>query len=174
MPKHAPFIAAIALQLLILIAIPMKKVIARMSGARIVLKTRPVDPYNIMSGYYVTLSYEVERPEQPDAPLRKRKQNATAWVVVEPAQPAWRFVKVVDQKPSQLPADQVAIRAKWRGSSRLRLEGAGRLYIPEDQRKDVERLMRERGREGLVELAISEDGEAAVIKLDIGGRSFGE
>ncbi len=173
MPKHAPFIAALALQLLILVAIPMKKVIARASGTRIVLKTRPVDPYNIMSGYYVTLSYEVEQPEKPEEQLRKRKHNAPAWVVVEPGQPAWRLVKVMNRKPEELPADQVAIRAKWRGS-RLRLQGAGRLYIPEDERKDVERLMRERGREGLVHMAISEDGEAAVIKLDISGRSFGE
>jgi uncharacterized membrane-anchored protein len=41
---------------------------ARQTGAEIVLKTRPVDPREILRGAYVALDYEVERVHLPDLP----------------------------------------------------------------------------------------------------------
>ena len=54
--RHFAFGAAIVLQLAILAAIPREQALARVRGKEITLETRPVDPYNVLSGYSVTRS----------------------------------------------------------------------------------------------------------------------
>jgi uncharacterized membrane-anchored protein len=53
--------AVIVAQLAILAAIPLRQVRARLSGTTVTLETVPVDPYDVLSGYYVTLRYAAEQ-----------------------------------------------------------------------------------------------------------------
>src|SRR5688500_14580456 len=95
--RHVAFIAALALQLLILAAIPAQKVLARLRGAPITLKTRPIDPYNILSGYYVTLAYDVENGRLEPPPSEELK----VWVNVKRDTPAWTLESVTRERPPQ-------------------------------------------------------------------------
>src|SRR6266511_3020634 len=63
MNRHALyFVLAVAAQFLILAAVPAQKIYTRATGRSVTLKIRPVDPYNVLSGYYVRLNYEIANP----------------------------------------------------------------------------------------------------------------
>jgi uncharacterized membrane-anchored protein len=164
------FALALALQLAILAAVPAKKVRAHFSGREITLETRPIDPYDLLSGYYVTLGYAIERP--PDE-LLPPLETGEVWLVVEPGDPAWRLVEVRLARPLELARDRVAIRATWMYGM-AQIEGAQRLYIPESQRHEIDALMRQQNGRALVDLKVSAGGEPAVLRMRLGGRSFGD
>ena len=44
------FIVAVVIQILILVAVPARKVFTKATGKTVVLKVQPVDPYSILSG----------------------------------------------------------------------------------------------------------------------------
>jgi uncharacterized membrane-anchored protein len=46
-------------QALLICSIPFQSVYALLTGTTVVLKTQPVDPYDIFRGYYQTLSYDI-------------------------------------------------------------------------------------------------------------------
>jgi uncharacterized membrane-anchored protein len=46
-------------QALLICSIPFQSVYALLTGTTVVLKTQPVDPYDILRGYYQTLSYDI-------------------------------------------------------------------------------------------------------------------
>jgi uncharacterized membrane-anchored protein len=46
-------------QSLLICSIPFQSVYALLTGTTVVLKTQPVDPYDILRGYYQTLSYDI-------------------------------------------------------------------------------------------------------------------
>ncbi len=57
------FLIPLALQSLLILAIPAQAIYTHLSGQTVFLKTAPVDPYDPMRGYSVTLGYEVSRLE---------------------------------------------------------------------------------------------------------------
>ncbi len=60
--KIVYFILALTVQAAILAAVPAKQIYTRLTGKTIFIKTAPVDPYSLLSGYYVVLNYEIARP----------------------------------------------------------------------------------------------------------------
>jgi uncharacterized membrane-anchored protein len=50
-------------QSLLICSIPFQSVYALLTGTTVVLKTQPVDPYDILRGYYQTLSYDISNVE---------------------------------------------------------------------------------------------------------------
>lgn len=162
--------AVIGTQILVLCAIPARTLVTRATGREITLRTAPVDPYDPLAGYYVTLSYEVERPDKPE-----RDQLGSArpiWITVRKAQPIWERVAMSAERPAPAP-DQVSLRAHWDGW-RATIDGAGRLYIPETQRDVVAELLGKQDQHGLVDLKVSDDGDVAVLRLRVGGATFGD
>ncbi|HYE74982.1 MAG TPA: GDYXXLXY domain-containing protein, partial [Blastocatellia bacterium] len=61
--KALLFMLAVAVQVLILISMPLSKAYTRATGRSVILKVAPVDPYTILSGYYVTLNYDISRTD---------------------------------------------------------------------------------------------------------------
>ncbi len=168
--KHWPFMAALGLQLVLLAAVPAKKIHARLTGTPIALMTRPVDPYDALAGYYVTLAYQVERVP-PEFRPKGLSRGTSVWLELAPAEPAWRLVAVHGRVPAVADGHAV-IKGVWRRSE-ADLPEASRLYIPEDDRHTVADALRAAGGRGIVDLRVTRQGTPIVVRLRVGGRTFG-
>lgn len=169
--RYAPLWLVLGAQLLVLALVPARVVYARLFGTDVTLRTVPVDPYDLLSGYYVTLAYEVEQPPNGvDHPTESYDERV--YIVVRRGEPAWDRVRFAATAEGLGP-DEVALRARWRGVGAA-LDGAGRFYIPEDRRLDVERALAEVGGRALVDLRVGPDGTIALLRLRAAGESFGE
>lgn len=165
LPEHLGIGVVLAAQLLVLCAIPARHLVTRATGREVTLWTAPVDPYDPLSGYYVTLSYEVEQAAGAE-------RAGPVWITLRKDAPAWQRVEVTVERPAPA-ADQVSVRAHWSGW-RLSIDGAGRLYIPETQRDRVAELLAAAQQRGLVDLMVGEGGDVALLRLRVGGETFGE
>jgi uncharacterized membrane-anchored protein len=159
-------LAVVALQIAILAAIPLRQARARASGTEITLDTLPVDPRDLLSGHYVNLRYRAEEP--PPALVDPAVQiDGIAWLVVERAEPAWRTVAVLRDKPAARP-DRVSIRTTFlRGHPDIPF--AERFYIPEGRREEVDRELAKARGVALVDLKVDDGGNVALIRLRVGG-----
>lgn len=159
------FSVALAVQTLLILLLPIQSARTYYTGETVILQTAPVDPYDLMRGYYVTLSYDISRadelkslpgwdqvePEPMDYRYRMRSHFAqddkTPYIYVvleqqqtEPAesdQPptAWKPVRVSPTLPSDLAENQVALRGKFQYG--WINYGLESYYIPEDQRIQI-------------------------------------
>ena len=169
--RHGPFVAAVLCQLVLLAIIPARQLRARHTGTDVTLMTRPVDPYDVLSGYYVTLGYAVEQVPK-DLQPKNLRSGMDIWLELGPAEPAWTLIALHTEPPT-LNAGHVAIRGIWRHYE-ADLPAASRLYIPESDRQRVETALRQVNGRGLVDLRIASDGTAAVLRLRVGPQSFGD
>ena len=170
MGKHAAFIGAVVLQLVLLSLVPAKKLVARYQGTEITLQTRPVDPYDLLAGYYVTLAYAVERV---DASMRPDVSPDTpVWLELAPALPAWRLVAVHTDAVAT-PNGHVLIRAVWKGRN-ADIPEASRLYIAESERHQVDEALKTVRGKGLIDLRVSADGTPVVMRLRVRDQIFGD
>jgi uncharacterized membrane-anchored protein len=166
------FVVAVAAQLLILAAVPAQKIRARTIGKTIFLKTAPVDPYSIMSGYYVVLGYEISNPTV-SSEWKKWPQGKPVWVVLrsDPNNNVWYAISVHDKRPP-VPDDCVVIKGKV-GASRWRIEyGIESYFIPEDARDKVAQDLRNNSKEAKAEVKVDSSGNAAITKLIIQDRVY--
>jgi uncharacterized membrane-anchored protein len=160
--RWGPLVAVVAIQVALLAAIPLRQVRARLAGAEITLETVPVDPYDVLSGYYVTLRYEAEQAEYTGGDA----DAGDAHLVVSPASPSWRAITCSRGLASRGP-DEVAIRVNIE-NGRCRIPSAGRFYIPEARRAEVEAAMRASGGRALVDMRVDAEGNAALLRLRVG------
>lgn len=162
--RWGPLAAVLVIQLGILALVPARQVRARLTGTPVTLRTVPVDPYDHLSGYYVTLRYEVERL------LPEEDPRTDAWLVVRRAEPAWKGVRVTAARPASLPEGELAIRLTPVPDARggCVLPSACRFYIPEARREEVDAALGRSGGSGLVDLRVGEDGEVALVRFRIG------
>ncbi len=168
--RHWRITTVIAVQLLILAAVPGRKVLARIHGTDVTLETRPVDPYDVMSGYYVTLGYKAE--DAPLAPGFHPDDGATVYITVARGTPAWRGVAVTaDPIPPE--ADQVSLKATWDGR-RARLLDAQRLYVPEAERFKVTEAFRAAASPAVADLKVDSGGAVALLRLHVNGHTWGD
>jgi len=139
---------------LVVVLTPIQASLLLDRGEAVVLQTAPVDPYDLFRGYYVTLRYDISdlsqlalvpgwRAIQPQ-PGQDRPWNSPGvpfYIVLEapteattPPRP-WTAVRVEGDRPTGLPANQVALQGIYRGNQVT--YGLERYYIPEDQRVDI-------------------------------------
>ncbi len=156
----------LTVQLAILAAVPARQVVARLRGTTVILRTAPVDPFDVLAGHYVTLSYEVERVPAHLAPGGLSAGDAV-WLNVARGDPAWTLESVTRERPAPA-SGRASIRARWRWGGAeggtAELEGAGRFYVTEERGRELDARRWGRGR-SLVELRIGEDGTPAVVAL---------
>jgi len=93
------FVVAVGAQLLILAAVPAQKIHSG-DGQTTCLK-RPVDPYPIMTGYYVRLGYDISSPLVLTE-WKKWPEGKPVWVILKETQTAasWNAVSGSRQRPS--------------------------------------------------------------------------
>jgi uncharacterized membrane-anchored protein len=166
----AIFAAAVAVQVLILVAIPFQKVLTRTTGRTMVLKVVPVDPYNMLSGYYVVLGYEISRPESfPNRP--EPLGGGTLYAVVEASPDGlWHPVSLERSLPANLPVNRVAIRGNMEGWRMV--YGIEEYYIPEANRSVVANDLRQHLDKARVEVKVDAEGNAALVRLWIENRVY--
>jgi hypothetical protein len=99
-------------------------------------------------------------------------EGALVWVIVgrDPHANLWEGVSVEVAPVAPTPTLR-ALRATWTGR-RAELVGAGRLYLPEEECLEADRLLREQPTSGEVNLAVDEHGNVSPLRLWIQGRKF--
>jgi uncharacterized membrane-anchored protein len=168
------FAGAVALQLAILAAVPAPQAYTRLTGRTVILKTAPIDPYDAMSGYYVTLSYEVSnlsRIPGGEAILKDENKSATVYVVLrEGTDGVWEAESVHNSWPD-VSADRVVLKGRQIQWSFIEY-GIERFFIPETAREAVEKDLRANREEARVEVKVDSFGRAALVRLRIGDRVY--
>jgi len=147
-------------------------------GTPVLLKTLPVDPWDMFRGEYVRLGYEISgikrggiednlnAPDQVNGMKQETYQNKTLYVVLEKRGNYWGAVSIWDKKP-RLKDGQVFIKARLQYYDNRRDEyrltyGIESYYVPEGEGKKLER---QRNLEALVR--VDRFGNAVIETVNI-------
>jgi uncharacterized membrane-anchored protein len=191
-PRSIPmmkFIIPLALQSLIILAIPAQAIYTYLSGQTVFLKTAPVDPYDPMRGYSVTLGYEVSRLDvlktlpgwtdvlkgepKPRSTAKSPQDGTVLYVTIEPAtgkaanNSAWQPIAVALKKPDVAP-HQAVLKGRLK-SGRLE-SGLETYYMPERLRNEVNEAIRLKP--SLMEAKVDKAGNATPVRLWVGDRAY--
>ena len=156
---------AVGLQLLILAAVPASRAYTLATGRTIFLKITPVDPYNIMSGYYMTLRYDISSALTPEE-WSKLPEDGPAFVVLaEGTDGYWHAESAHPDRP-QVAADRVVIR----GTRRYDMieYGIESYFVPETMRGEVADAFRKNRDTAKAEVKVNAYGHAAIVRLIFG------
>ncbi|MBD2121590.1 GDYXXLXY domain-containing protein [Trichocoleus sp. FACHB-262] len=141
-------------QAALILTIPAQSLHTQLTGRTVILKTAPVDPYDLLRGYSVTLSYDISRVDTlrqlPGwSEVEQQKAANSEWpatnffyLVLEapgaastnPPSP-WRAIRISSDRPANLAQNQVILRGQINNSTVQ--YGLERYYIPEDQRDAI-------------------------------------
>ena len=162
------------IQILILVAVPARKVFTGATGKTVFLKVRPVDPYSILSGYYTTLRFDISLVGAfPNVRGVSHGFSEGAWcyaVVEEGDDGAWRPVSLEHELPDNLPDNRVAILGRvTRGLIVYEIE---EFYIPEAQRQKIAEDLGRNTDQARVEIKVDRTGHAALRRLIIEDRIY--
>jgi uncharacterized membrane-anchored protein len=167
------FAGAVLVQVLILAAVPGQKMYTLLTGRTVVLRTAPVDPYSVMSGYYVTLSYEISRFDRVPGSTAfsgLEEDGTPMYVVLRQGDDGfWQAESVHPDRPD-VAADRVVI--KGRKSYGSIVYGIETYYIPEAARATIEDDLRRHARDARIEVKVDRFGRAALVRLLIGDRAY--
>lgn len=181
------------LQSLLICSIPFQSIYALATGTTVVLKTMPVDPYDLLRGYYQVLSYDISsfdtlRQLSGWAKLNRNQerdtiaQNQQVYVTlakipaVNPQTPeAWKPIAIGDKFPIDLSADKIAIKGTSNGNSII--YGLETYYMPEDRKDDVNEDINQARSSGgkrnlLVEIKVDNRGLATPVSLWVGSKQY--
>jgi uncharacterized membrane-anchored protein len=182
------------LQSIMICSISARSIYALATGTTVVIKTMPVDPYDLLRGYYQTLSYDISS----FSTLKKlpgwaglKRQNGSAnisknqqiYVTLSKAKvssnatipQAWQPIAIGSQLPTNLSADKIAIRGVSNGSSII--YGLETYYMPEDRKDDVNADISSTrsgssSRNLLVEIKVDNRGLATPVGLWVGDKQY--
>lgn len=164
------FFLAIVAQVLILVIVPAQKIYTRATGKAILLKIRPVDPYSMLSGYYVTLNFEIGGLEAFEESHQSYRSRPVFAILERREDGIWYPVSLSESLPSNLPPNRIAIRGEST-YSQIRY-GIEEFYIPEARREEIDRGLREHPDLTRVEVKVDSQGNAALNRLIIGDRVY--
>jgi uncharacterized membrane-anchored protein len=173
------FWLALAAQFLLLAAIPAPTIYTLNTGTTVFLQTAPVDPYDILRGYYQTLGYDIaDRAMLAKLPggeiLKEPKSGSREIFVTLELPPAGRKaakpIAIARQRPTNLPSNQIAIRgiiSNWQ--IRYQIE---KFYLPETEQQNVNQNIDRNRRNLLVEVKIDSTGHPVPVSLWVGQKSY--
>lgn len=174
----------LALQLTLILLAPARSMYTTSTGQAVLLETAPIDPYDLLRGYYVTLSYQISQTEvlkglpgwDEIGAASGGSRRLPVYVVVEaPDDEAapWRPVRVSRDRPEVDP-DQVALRGEYRWGQFI--YGLERYYIPEDQRLEInehiDQIQRSAPDSYRVEVKVDGQGQSVPVSLWIGDENY--
>ncbi|NMG58505.1 membrane-anchored protein [Geitlerinema sp. P-1104] len=195
-PRRFPqwrFWLPLLLQSFLILAVPARDAHTVITGTPVVLQTAPVDPYDILRGYYQTLSYDISQrqrlQELPggnelfNSPLFGDRNTFDFYVILEePSEAAapgerplpWLPVAVSAERPDDLASNQIALRGQHRNWQIL--YGLERYYMPEDQRNDINnkimQIQVEEPESFVVQIKVSDRAHAVPISLWVGEQNY--
>jgi len=194
----ARFLLPLIFQVALICAIPAQAIYTHLTGAKVVLQTIPVDPYDLLRGYSQTLRYDISPLEavQPlsgwETLVRQTYQEndqlpptgTTLYVILQapktenrgnPPTP-WSAIAVRHEPPVNLGENQVAIKGELNDS--WIDYGLERYYFPEEQREEINRkINRLQGNNNqeqsfVVEVKVDDGGNAVPISLWLGKENY--
>jgi uncharacterized membrane-anchored protein len=164
------FVIAIVVQLALLAAVPAQKIHVRLFGKTVILKTAPVDPFDWMAGYHVTLSYEISTPRGVPG-WDEAKDGDTVYVVLkEDTDGIWNAESVHTEWPEGIPPESVVIKGRKR-YSRI-IYGIESYYIPEGAREKLEADLQKHREDARIEVKVGSSGKAALMRLLVQDRVY--
>lgn len=187
-----PLMAQVAL----ILAVPAQAVYTQIAGRTAILQTAPVDPYDLLRGYYVTLSYDISRretlqslpggeilvtPDWSESTPSLFQTGMPFYVVLDastatsPIPQPWQPVRVSGDRPTNLPTNQIALQGNYRRG--IISYGLEAYYIPEDQRIEInEQISQSQQSDAaqpfVVEVKVDAQGQAVPISLWVGDRNY--
>jgi uncharacterized membrane-anchored protein len=169
--RHWPFLVAVAVQALIVAGVPARRAYTLATGRTVFLKTRPVDPYDILSGYYVTLSYDVsDSGRLPGKPAFKEGE-AVYLVLTEGEDGFWHAQSASARWPEAVPAGAVVLRGESKGWGSIAY-GIESYFIPEGMGEEIEDGLRRARDRTRVEVKVDASGRAALVRLHVGSKTY--
>jgi uncharacterized membrane-anchored protein len=194
-PQKLPWVrlaVPLVLQSLLICSISAQSIYALATGTTVVLKTMPVDPYDLLRGYYQTLSYDISSfntlnklPGWEKLPRQKGSANLDrdrqVYVTLVKTNPiattpqAWKPIAIDSQLPANLSTEKIAIRGVSNGNSII--YGLETYYMPEDRKDgvnaDIDSTRSGSGsRNLLVEVKVDNRGLATPVGLWVGDKQY--
>ncbi|MFI5384510.1 MAG: GDYXXLXY domain-containing protein [Fimbriimonadales bacterium] len=189
--KFFAFVIVICIQLAAALFMPVRAMVIRSNGTPVSLQLAPVDPYDMLTGYSLTLSYKASRLDSYPGLGLKPKRGQTVFVVLRKgAGPVWNPEAMLDKRPAKLRADQMVLKGTYdeRDAGPGAYFGIETLYIPEASRERASqaisafqtRSWQERspgvvilpGDFARADIAIDRLGNASLLRLHIGDVVF--
>ncbi|MDB5073071.1 MAG: hypothetical protein JWM87_4182 [Candidatus Eremiobacteraeota bacterium] len=184
MRRNALFVAAaLAVQVILVGAIPLHETIVRATGRTVIVSVDPVDPYDPLRGYHANFTYRHLGPHLPGFD-RAARDGSTAWAVLQAPHPGEAAVPVaIVRSPAAGRGDSV-LRVHYRVvdeehcSSTLRAAGcrtlrAGRNAWYADEASVAALSEALRGYSAVAELRLTADGDASLLRLTPSGGAKG-
>lgn len=175
--KRWLFVAAVALQVLLLLGMAGRHSYTLQTGRPIRLETAPVDPWEIFRGQYVSLNYKISMLEEgrivmTGAPY---KRGQKVWVTLRSADPYWVAVAVSNRRPLAS-GNEVAVQGtvQWytdngtpagKAMAHIRY-GLEQFYVPEGEGPKLE----DRRHQVDVDAVVDRLGRAAVKRIRVDGQ----
>ncbi|MDF2626534.1 MAG: hypothetical protein K0R39_365 [Symbiobacteriaceae bacterium] len=175
--KRWVFVAAVALQVLLLLGMAGRHSYTLQTGRPIRLETAPVDPWDPFRGEYVSLNYKISQLEagrvtMAGAPYQRGQK---VWVTLRSADPYWIAVAVSSRRP-QASGNEVAVQGtvQWyypdagpAGRPQVFIRyGIEQFYVPEGEGPELE----DRRHQVDVDAVVDRFGRAAVKRVWVDGK----
>ena len=140
------------------------------SGTKILLKTAPVDPRDVLRGDYVVLSYEISRLDLSEINANSLQFSGgdTAFVILEKGEKYWAPSGISKDRPS---ADVIFIKGDVTSAYGTYLSmryGIENYFVPEGKGSEIEQYIR-RGSTLDVEVSVDEFGNSVISGLYANG-----
>lgn len=166
--KYIFFLIAV-LWLIIVIAFIGFKQWTLSTGTKVLLKTVPVDPRDILRGDYVILNYEISRLNLDNIPsdFTNLSQRSRIFLILEKKDKYWFAKEIRKDKPKK---DMIFIKGKVKkinGKEIFVAYGIESYFVPEGKGREIEKL---RGKSLSVEVSIDSFGNAIIDKLFVNGK----
>jgi uncharacterized membrane-anchored protein len=177
------FWLALSAQLLLLASVPAQALYTLHTGTTVFLQTAPVDPVDLLRGYYQTLGYEISTVDTlaklpGGEALKKLPGGQEIFVTLElpsgNGRSAAKPIAVSGQRPNTVPANTIVLRGisdRWRVKYDLE-----QFYMPEQQQvkvnQDINAARLRQPRSLLVETKIGKDGHAVPVAIWVGDQSY--
>jgi uncharacterized membrane-anchored protein len=185
------FAVPLVLQTALILAVTAQAVYTHLTGTTVILETRPVDPYDMMRGYYQTLSYKISDTNTlKKLPGWKEIAQANSYpstsqtfyiVMAKPANPKstltpspWQPIKISRDRPKDLEQNQVAIQGEYISEWQI-IYGLETYYMPEDQRIEINEQIGQAQRQPqafVVEIKVDRSGNAVPVSLWVRDRNY--
>lgn len=160
--KHIFYLISV-LWLIIIIGLIGFKQFTLLTGTKVLLRTVPVDPRDILRGDYVVLNYEISSLNLENIPsdFTDLSRGSRIYLILERENKYWVAKEIRKNRPKNLPFIKGKVRDIY-GKNIVVSYGIESYFVPEGEGVYIERS----GGRGLdVEVSIDRFGNAIVNKL---------
>ena len=164
MKRRVWFTIAVGLQLVVLLVMIAMKMSVLAYGSNVLLRTVPVDPWDLFRGEYVILNYEISELDvlKISSESRQYNHNETVYVGLKQTEKYWEAVSISRRQPEEVLAIRGVVRSAY--DNRVFVDyGIESFFVPEGQGREIENEMVNVD----AEVSVDSRGNAALRRLFI-------